>query len=97
MERHLYTISPAPDRLFQVGSAPDGRQVILGPIFSEVGAYVFDPDGRLISRERRTWQESETSQDGEGNYRHFEAGTWGEVERKKVIPGQAGLLDFPEQ
>lgn len=80
--KRRYTISPAPERQFQVGRAPDGRQFILGPMFSEVAAYVFDPDGRLVSRERRTWRESETSRDGVGIYWLFEPGTRSEVERK---------------
>lgn len=51
-------------------------------MFSEVAAYVFDADGRLVSRERRAWRESEMSQDGMGTYWLLEPGTWGRVERK---------------
>lgn len=82
MEPRRYTISPAPDRQFHVGRTLDGRQFILGPILSEIAAYVFDADGRLISRERRTWRESETSQDSMGIYWLFEPGTRSKVERK---------------
>jgi hypothetical protein len=80
--RRRYTIGPAPDRQFHVGRTPDGRQFILGPMFSEVAAYVFDSDGRLISRERRAWRESETSRDSVGMYWLFEPGTRSKVERK---------------
>lgn len=67
-----------------MGRAPDGRQFILGPMFSEVVAYVFDSDGRLISRERRAWREPETGQDGGGIYWLLEPGTRSKVERKVV-------------
>lgn len=80
--KRRYTISPAPERQFHVGRVPDGRQFILGPMFSEVAAYVFDSDGRLISRERRAWQESEKTRDGMGIYSPFEPGTRSKVERK---------------
>lgn len=51
-------------------------------MFSEVAAYVFDADGRLVSCERRAWRESEISQDGVGTYWLLEPGTWSRVERK---------------
>jgi hypothetical protein len=84
MKHRRYTISPAPNRPFHVGRAPDERQYLLGPMFSEVVAYVFDSGGRLISRERRTWRESETSQDDAVVYWLYEPGTRREVERKMV-------------
>ena len=82
MERRRYTISPAPDRQFHVGRTQDGRQFILGPMFSEVAAYMFDADGRLVSCERRAWRQSEASQDAMGIYWLLEPGTWSKVERK---------------
>lgn len=82
MKRRRYTISPAPGRQFHVGRVLDGRQFILGPMFSEVAAYVFDSDGCLISRERRVWRESETSQDSMGIDWLFEPGTRSKVETK---------------
>lgn len=80
--RRRYTISPAPDRQLHVGRVLDGRQFILGPMSSEVAAYVFDSDGRLISRERRVWRESETSQDSTRIGWLFEPGTRNKVETK---------------
>ena len=82
MKRRRYTISPVPDRQFHVGRALDGRQFILGPMFSEMAAYVFDSDGCLISRERRAWRESETSQDSARIDWLLEPGTRSEVEAK---------------
>lgn len=82
MKPRRYTISPAPGRQFHVGRVLDGRQFILGPMFSEMAAYVFDSDGRLISRERRVWRESETSQDSTRIDWLFEPGTRSKVETK---------------
>jgi hypothetical protein len=82
MERRRYTISPAPDRQFHVGRALDGRQFILGPMLSEIAAYVFDAEGRLIARERRTWRESGTSHDNVEVYWLFEPEKRSEVERR---------------
>lgn len=98
VKRRSYTISPAPDRQFHVGRTPDGRQFILGPMSSEVAAYVFDSDGRLISRERRTWRESETetSRDRRGIYWLFEPGTRSKVERKIADwKRELGLVETP--
>jgi hypothetical protein len=95
-KRRRYTIGPAPDRQFHVGRAPDGRQFILGPMFSEVAAYVFDADGRLVSRERRTWRETETSRNGTGTYWLFQSGTRSEVERKIADwKCELGLVEAP--
>lgn len=80
--KRRYTISSAPEREFHVGRTLDGRQFILGPMPSEIAAYVFDADGRLIARERRKWRESETSLDSMRIYWLFEPGTRNKVERK---------------
>jgi hypothetical protein len=81
MKHRRYPIRPTPGQQFNVGRAPDGRQFILGPMFSEVLAYVFDPDGHLISREQRKWRESE-GQNGTGVYWLLEPGIRDEVEKK---------------
>lgn len=82
MRRRRYTIGPAPNRPFHMGSTLDGRQLILGPMFSELVAYVFDSDGHLISRELRAWRESETSRNDVGAYWLFEPETQSKAEEK---------------
>lgn len=96
MKRCCYTISPTPSHEFHVGRTRDGRQLILGPMFSEVIAYVFDSEGRLISRERRAWRESEASQDRMEIYWLFEPGTRSKVERKVADwKRELGLVEAP--
>ncbi|WP_368566157.1 hypothetical protein [Pseudoxanthomonas sp. UTMC 1351] len=82
MKHRRYTIRPIPGQPFHVGRAPDGRQFILGPMSSEVLAYVFDPDGHLISREHRKWRGAEMSQNSTGMYWLFEPGTRTKVRAK---------------
>lgn len=55
MPHELYTIAPRPGADFHVGRTGEGRQVILGVLFSEIVAYIFDAEGRWLSRERRSW------------------------------------------
>lgn len=94
MKQRRYTISPAPDRPFRVGRAPDGKQYILGPMYSEVVAYVFDPDGRTISCERRTWRQPEMSKNDIGVYWLYERGTRSDVEEKIVAwKRELGLME----
>ncbi|WP_368564700.1 hypothetical protein [Pseudoxanthomonas sp. UTMC 1351] len=84
MKHRRYTIGPAPGRPFHVGRTPDGGQLILGLMFSEMIAYVFDSDGHLVSRERETWRKPEMVRNGTGVYWLYEPGTRSEVERKVV-------------
>lgn len=77
-----YPISPALARPFHVGVAPDGRQFIVGAMVSEMVAYAFDPDGRLVSREQRAWREPEPIPDDIGTYWLFARGVRGEIERR---------------
>lgn len=97
MRNRRYTIQPAPGQPFHVGRALDGRQFILGPMFSEVLAYVFDPEGHLISRERRTWRAgSDRRQNHTGIYWLFEPGIRNRVEEKVAEwKREIGLLEEP--
>ena len=57
----LYAISPRPDVDFHVGRTNKGQQVVLGVIFSGVVAYIFDSDGRFLSRVYRPWEPPESA------------------------------------
>lgn len=94
--KRRYMISPAPDGEFHVGRARDGRQFVLGAMFSEMVAYVFDADGRLVSRERRTWREPEENQDSMEIYWLFEPRTRRKVEEKAAAwRRELGFVEAP--
>lgn len=59
MTKDPYTILPIAQADFNVGTTNNGRQVILGVLFSDIVAYMFDSDGRLISRECHPWRTPE--------------------------------------
>lgn len=48
MSHELYTISPRREVDFHVGHIGDGRQVLLGALFSDTVAYISDAEGRLL-------------------------------------------------
>ena len=59
MSKDLYAILPTPRVDFDVGLASNGRQAILGVLFSNVVVYMFDSKGSFLWRECHPWRTSE--------------------------------------
>jgi hypothetical protein len=66
----LFPIQPAAD--FHAGVLDDGRQVLLGLLCPDVIVFIFDPDGRLITKQEHEWRHPAPRMGNDGPYRIYD-------------------------